>query len=281
MKTLNRYSARRFTQRAGLYAFVYAAGAILAVPFYYMVITSMKPLEEIARVPVSLTLTHPTLDPYRTLLEGLAYGRFMMNSLIVATATMLGSMFFCTLAGYAFAKHKFPYRDALFLFLLSTMLIPGTVLLVPGFLLMRDFGWLNTFLPLIIPNLAGSFNIFLARQFIQGVPDDLIDAARIDGCGEFRIYWQIIVPLSRPLLATLGILTFLWNWNNFVAPLIFILDESKFTLPLGLALLQGRYTKVENIQMAGAALAIIPVLVIFFIFQNQIVKSFSTSGLKE
>lgn len=268
-------------QRLALYAFVYAAGALLTVPFYYMTITSLKPLEEIARIPISLTLSHPTLDPYRTLLEGLAYGRFMMNSLFVATLTMAGSLFFCTLAGYAFAKHTFPHRDALFLMLLSTMLIPGTVLLVPGFLLMRDFGWLNTFLPLIVPNMAGAFNTFLARQFIEDVPDSLIEAARIDGCGPFRVYWQIILPLSRPLLATLGILTFLWNWNNFIGPLIFILDESKFTLPLGLALLQGRYTKLENIQMAGAALAILPVLVLFFFFQKQIVKSLSTSGLKE
>jgi len=161
------------------------------------------------------------------------------------------------------------------------MLIPGSVLLVPGFLLMRDFGWLDTFWPLIVPNLAGAFNVFLARQFIELIPDDLIDAARIDGCGEWRIYWQVILPLSRPLLATMGILTFLYNWNNFVSPLIFILDEAKFTLPLGLSLLQGQYTQIENIQMAGAALAIIPVLVLFFAFQNQIVKSFSTSGLKE
>ncbi len=267
--------------RIWLYVFVTIGGIIMFLPFYYMMITSFKTLEDITTIPISLTLSQPTAKPYTDLLEGLRYGRFMWNSLIIAVITTAGTIFFCTLSGYAFAKHRFPHRETLFMFLLSTMLIPGTVLLVPGFLLMRDFGWLNTFAPLIVPGMTGAFGIFLARQFIAEVPDDLIDAARIDGCSDFRIYWQVILPLSKPLIATLGILTFLYNWNNFISPLIYLLDESKFTLPLGLSLLQGRYTKMENIQMAGAALAIIPVLILFFVFQKQIVKSFSTSGLKE
>ncbi len=273
-------SKRNFS-RTSLYLIITLGGIIMFLPFYYMVITSFKTLEGITSIPISLTLSDPTIKPYTDLLEGLRYGRFMWNSLIIAVITTTGTIFFCTLSGYAFAKHRFPYRNALFMFLLSTMLIPGTVLLVPGFLLMRDFGWLNTYLPLVIPGMTGAFGIFLARQFISEIPDDLIDAARIDGCSDFRIYWQVILPLSKPLIATLGILTFLYNWNNFISPLIYLLDESKFTLPLGLSLLQGRYTKMENIQMAGAALAIIPVLILFFVFQKQIVKSFSTSGLKE
>jgi multiple sugar transport system permease protein len=272
--------AKRKFSRPMLYVFVTFLGVVMVLPFYYMVVTSFKTLEDVSSVPISLTITQPTLYPYKSLLQGLAYGKFMLNSLIIAVTTTVGTLFFCSLSGYAFAKHNFPYKNALFLFLLSTMLIPGTVLLVPGFLLMRDFGWLNTFLPLIVPGLTGAFGIFLARQFIQEIPDDLIDAAKIDGYSDFGIYWHIILPLSKPLMATLGILTFLYNWNNFITPLIYIFDESKFTLPLGLSLLQGRYVKMENIQMAGAALAIVPVLVLFFIFQKQIVKSLSTSGLK-
>lgn len=273
---------KRRLSRFGLYLTVTLFGLVLVLPFYYMVVTSFKSLEEISRVPISIGLPWPlSMEPYGTLLQGFAYWRFMGNSFYVATVTMIGAMLFSSLAGFAFAKHDFPFKNTLFVLLLCTMLIPGSVLLVPGFLLMRDFGWLDTFWPLIIPNLAGAFNVFLARQFIELIPDDLLDAARIDGCGEWRIYWQVILPLSRPLLATMGILTFLYNWNNFVSPLIFILDEAKFTLPLGLSLLQGQYTQIENVQMAGAALAIIPVLVLFFAFQNQIVNSFSTSGLKE
>lgn len=252
----------------------------MVMPFYYMVITSFKSIEDVSRVPISLALEAPTIRPYVQLLEGLNYGLFMWNSFLIAVATTVGTLFFCTLAGYAFAKHEFKLKRFFFYFLLSTMLIPGSVLLVPGFLLMRDLGWLNTFWPLIVPGISGAFGIFLARQFIEEIPDALIDAARIDGCSDFRIFWLVILPLSKPLLATLGILTFLYNWNNFISPLIYILDEDLYTLPLGLSLLQGRYTNTENVQMAGAALAIIPVLVLFLVFQKQIVKSLSMSGLK-
>ncbi len=279
MKNFSLIRFKNKMPRVFLYFFVTAFGLIMVLPFYYMIITSFKTLEEVTKVPISLSLKEPTLKPYKDLLDGLAYGKFMLNSFLAVTTT-LGTLFFCTLSGYAFAKHRFPFKNFFFMFLLSTMLIPGSVLLVPGFLLMRDFGWLNTFLPLIVPGMTGAFGIFLSRQFIQEIPDALIDAARIDGASDFRVYWQIILPLSKPLLATLAILTFLYNWNNFISPLIYIFDESKYTLPLGLSLLQGRYTNWENVQMAGAALAIIPVLVLFFIFQKQIVKSLSTSGLK-
>ena len=231
-------------------------------------------------MPISLGLSEPTLDAYRTLLSGMPYGRFVLNSLIVASVTTLGTMFFCTLAGYAFAKHDFRYKRILFASLLATMLVPGAVLLVPSFLLMRDFGWLNSLWALIVPHLGGAFGVFLARQFIEEIPDALIDAARIDGCTEFQVFRRVVLPLSKPLLATLGILTFLSNWNSFVGPLIYIFDEELFTLPLGLSLLQGRYTRTENVQMAGAALAVIPVLILFVFLQKRIVKSLASSGLK-
>lgn len=280
MENLALLKFREKLARLVLYLIVILCGLLMVLPFYYMIVTSFKSLEAVTKVPISLTLTEPTLKPYQTLLEGLTYGRFMWNSFVVALATTLGTLFFCTLSGYAFAKHEFPFKNFLYLLLLSTLLIPQSVLLVPGFLLMRDFGWLNTFLPLILPGMTGAFGIFLSRQFIREIPDDLLDAARIDGSGDFRIYWQIILPLSKPLLATLGILTFLYNWNNFISPLIYIFDESKYTLPLGLSLLQGRYTNTENVQMAGAALSIVPVLILFLVFQKQIVKSLSSSGLK-
>jgi len=266
--------------RIGLYAAVLAGGVVMALPFYYMLITSLKRLEDVSKVPISLGLAHPTLKAYRTLLEGFPYVLFVYNSLIVSVTTTVGSMLLCALAGYAFAKHEFKYKRPLFLLLLSTMLIPHSVLLVPGFLLMRDFGWLNTFWPLIVPNLAGAFGVFLSRQFIREIPDALLDAARIDGCNDWQVFWKVVLPLSKPLLATLGILTFLHNWNSFLGPLIYLLDEKLFTLPLGLSLLQGRYTRAENVQMAGAALAVIPVLLVFLLFQKQIVKSLTTSGLK-
>ena len=274
------HTGRRFSRMA-VYGVVSLFGLLMVMPFYYMIITSVKTIGEVMAIPINLAPTlHPTLEPYRLLLTGLNYLKFMGNSFFIAIISTTGAMFFSSLAGYTFAKHKFPYKNKIFMAILMTMMIPPTVLLVPGFLLMRDLGWLNTYLPLIIPGLASAFNIFLARQFMESIPDALLDAGKIDGASDFRLYWSVILPLSKPMLATLGILTFLRNWNSFLGPLIYLLDEDKYTLPLALSMLQGRFSKIENVQMAGAAMAIIPVLVLFFIFQRQIVKSLSTSGLK-
>ena len=203
------------------------------------------------------------------------------NSFKVAFILTIGSMLLCTLAGYAFAKHNFPGKNALFLILLATMMIPGSVLLVPDFLLMRDFGWLNSFKPLIIPGLAGAFGVFLARQFVSKIPDSLIESAKLDGASEPRIFFSFILPLTKPLLATLGILTFLGSWNSILGPLIYLIDQDKYTLPLEVAMLQGRFPGADNVQMAGAVLSILPVLIIFAFFQRQIVNSLASSGLKE
>lgn len=272
-------------ERAVVYLLLSVGAIALALPFYYMLITSIKPMTEIAQPDVSFTVAHPTLQPYRDLFdvkssEGLVL-RSAVNSVIIAVLSTGGGMLLCTLAGYAFAKHRFPGRDVIFLVLLSTMMIPGSVLLVPSFLLMRDFGWLDTWLPLIVPGLAGAFGVFLARQFMQKIPDSLVECAKIEGCGEARIFRSIILPLSKPLLATLGIMTFLGSWNSFLSPLIILLDERKFTLPLVVAMLQGRFPGKDDVQMAGAMVSILPVLVLFFIFQRQIVQSLASSGLKE
>lgn len=263
------------------YGLLGAGGLLLALPFYYMVVTSVKPDDELAQTSVSLIAHHPTLKPYTDLIEGDAILRATWNSFLIAAATTLGSMLFCSLAGYAFAKHRFPGREALFLTLLATMMVPATVLLVPGYLLMRDFGWLDTWLPLIVPGMAGAFGVFLARQFMQKIPDSLLESAKLDGAGESRIFASIVLPNVKPLLATLGILTFLGSWNSFVGPLIMLLDEKKYPLPLVISLLQGRFPYKDNVQMAGAVISIAPVLVLFFLFQRQIVQSLAGSGLKE
>lgn len=254
---------------------------VMALPFYYMIITSLKAVAEVSEPRISLIVHRPTLAPYNDLLKGSLFLRSAFNSLLIALAATAGSMILCPLAGYAFAKHRFPGRDFIFVGLLSTMMIPGTVLLVPGFLLFRDFGWLDTWLPLIVPGMAGVFGVFLSRQFIQKLPDSLIDAARVDGLPEWGIFARVVVPLSKPLLATLAIFTFLGSWNSFIGPLIFLQDEKKFTLPLVIAMLQGRFQGKENVQMAGAVMSILPVLIVFFIFQRQIVESLANTGLKE
>lgn len=264
-----------------VYALLALGAIVLGLPFYYMLVTSVKPMEEVAQPVPSLIVRHPTLEPYRDLFDAGLVLRSTWNSLLIGLLTTVGSMFFCTLAGYAFAKHRFPGRDGLFLLLLTTMMIPGSVLLVPNFLLMRDLHWLDTWLPLVVPGLAGAFGVFLTRQFMTKIPDSLLESAKIEGAGEWRIFRSIVVPLSKPVLATLGIMTFLGSWNSFLSPLIFLLDEKKFTLPLVMAMLQGRFPGKDNWQMAGATISIVPVLILFFLFQRQIVQSLAGSGLKE
>lgn len=265
------------------YAVLLFAGVLMVLPFYFMIVTSLKPDNETISTTLRLWVDEPTLDGYRKLLDpqGVPFMRSVLNSVFIAFVTVAGNLILCPLAGYAFAKHRFPGREAIFITLLSTMMIPGTVLLVPGFLLARDFGWLNTWLPLIVPAMAGVFGVFLSRQFIRNIPDSLIEAARIDGCSEIRIFATVIMPLCKPLLATLGIFAFLGSWNSFLGPLVILRDEHLLTLPLVMALLQGRFTGNQNVQMAGAVISILPVLVIFFLFQRQIVESLANSGLKE
>jgi multiple sugar transport system permease protein len=268
-------------ERALVYGLLAFCAIFMAMPFYYMVITSFKPMTEVSSATVSMFVKKPTIEPYQNLIDGSLFLRSCWNSLVVAGLLTIGNMILCPLAGYAFAKHQFPGRDKIFVALLTTMMIPGTVLLVPGFLLFRDFGWLDSWTPLIVPGVAGVFGVFLSRQFIEKLPDSLIDAAKVDGFSEPRIFAQVVMPLSKPLLATLGIFTFLGAWNSFLGPLIILLDERKFTLPLVIAMLQGRFVGKENVQMAGAMMSVLPVLVIFFIFQRQIVESLANTGAKE
>jgi multiple sugar transport system permease protein len=272
---------RSRTETIVVYSLLALGALMLALPFYYMIVTSIKPNTEIAQATVSLGVSKPTLQPYADLFEGDLVLRATWNSFIVAALTTLGAIFFCTLAGYAFAKHEFPGKNGLFFTLLATMMIPGSVLLVPSFLLMRDFGWLDTWMPLIIPGMAGAFGVFLARQFIEKIPNSFLESAKLDGASEPRIFASVVLPLTKPLLATLGIMTLLGSWNSFLGPLIILLDEKKFTLPLVIAMLQGRFPGKDNMQMAGAMISILPVLVLFAIFQRQIVNSLASSGLKD
>ncbi len=182
-----------------VYGVLTLSAIVMALPFYYMVITSLKPATEVSQPTVSLIVQHPTLKPYTDLIEGDQVLQATWNSFVIALLTTIGSMLFCTLAGYAFAKHNFPGKNLLFLTLLATMMIPGSVLLVPSFLLMRDFGWLDTWLPLIVPGLAGAFGVFLARQFISKIPNSLIESAKLDGATEPRIFASLILPLAKPL----------------------------------------------------------------------------------
>ncbi len=259
-----------------------AIGAtVMILPYYWMFITSIKPPEEIHTYPPQFFVRHPTWQPYVDLFRLLPMGRSLFNSLFVATAVTLSNVVFCSLAGYAFSKLRFPGRDGMFFTLLASMMIPWQVNLIPGYLIVRSLGWLNTFWALIIPKLALPFGIFLCRQYIMSIPNDLIEAARIDGCTEFGIYRRVILPLITPALATLSIFTFLAQWNDFVWPLVVIHSSSMRTVPLTISVLNGQFGTNFAMVMAGAVVVTVPVIAIFLVFQRQFLKGVVLTTIRE
>lgn len=268
--------------RKALIVLILVAGAVLMIlPYYWMAISSLKPSVELYTYPPRFYVQRPTLDPYRELFTLLPMARALFNSIFVASMVTCSNLFFCSLAGYAFAKLRFPGRDAIFLAFISAMMIPWQVSLIPGFLIIRNLGWLNTFWALIVPNLAMPFGIFLCRQYIMSIPDGLIEAARIDGYNEFGIYGKIILPLVRPALATLAIFTFLSQWNSFVWPLIVTQSSQMRTVPLIIAVLNGQFGANFAMVMAGALIVTLPMLVVFLMFQRQFIKGVFLTSIRE
>ncbi|MDP2912654.1 MAG: carbohydrate ABC transporter permease [Candidatus Omnitrophota bacterium] len=266
--------------KTAIYVFLFAGAISMAIPYLWMFVTSIKPIEEIQSYPPSFIVKNPTALPYQDLFRLIPMWRYIWNSVYVAGAVTLANIFFCSLAGYAFAKHKFWGRDKIFFVLLGSLMIPWQVNLISGFVLMRKLGWLNSYNALVIPVMAGVFGLFLCRQFIMSIPDDLIDAARIDGCGEFTIYRLVILPLIKPVLATLAIFTFLQQWNNFIWPLVVINSSSMRTLPLALSVLNGQFGTNFAMVMAGAVVATTPMLIVFLSFQKYFMKGIAMTGLK-
>jgi len=254
---------------------------VVMTPFVWMLLSSFKPEAEIRANPPTWWPQTFTLENFTELFTRLDFPQFFTNSAIVAVFVTLGNLVFCSMLGYAFAKIDFWGRDWLFRIVLGTMMIPGIVMLVPLFVLVSRLGLVNTYAGLILPFLAGPFGVFLMRQFISSLPDELIDAGRIDGAGEFRIFAQIILPLCKPALATLGILTFLGSWNNFLWPLVVASGEDKYTLPVALALYSvGQNENNYGLMLAGAVAVVAPVVVVFLILQKHIIQGIATSGIK-
>jgi multiple sugar transport system permease protein len=287
---------RRFRPTRALRYVILSAGAILFVaPFAYMVSSSFQPLSEIFSYPPQWIPSNPTLDNYVGFFgSGHQIGRWVLNSVITTATITILQLFFSSLVAYTFAKRTFPGRDFLFFLGLATMMLPVQVTLIPNYLILRGIplfggndlagvgghGWLDSYWGIIVPNLVNPFGIFLLRQYMKSIPDELLDAARIDGAGHFKLYWKVVLPLSRPALAALAILTFQFWWSAFFWPLIVISSPSMYTLPLGLALFQEQYRTVWNLIMAGSVLAAIPLIVIFLIFQRQFVRGISLQGMK-
>ena len=264
-----------------IYAVLGAGLVLLVGPFLWMLLGSFRPNRELQEVPPSWLPENPTLDNYRQLFEVLDFPTFFFNSTVVAVAITLGNLVFCSMLGYALAKLRFPGKRAIFAVVLGTLMVPGVVLFVPLFVLVSNLGMANSFPGLIFPFLAGPFGVFLMRQFILGLPDELIQAARVDGASEFRIFRSIILPLCKPVLATLGILTFLTSWNQFLWPLVVAQSEDKYTLPVALAIYSiGEKRADYGLLMAGSVVVVIPVLIVFLALQRHFVRGIAMTGIK-
>jgi multiple sugar transport system permease protein len=267
-------------QAVVLYGLLIIGSIVSLLPMVWMLAASFMSAGDATSQPPRLLPGDPTLEHYRTLFTRLNLGRYLLNSIIIAGSATIFSLFINSMAGYAFAKLRFKGRDRLFRLLTLGLVIPVQVSMLPLFLLMRELGLINTYMGAIIPALASIFGIFLIRQYTMAVPDDLIDAARIDGAGEFRIYWSVIVPVIRPILATLAIWTFLSTWNDFMWPLIVLNDDSMYTLPVALANLSGERIQDTELMMAGSVLTVLPVLLVFLFLQRYYVEGITAGSVK-
>jgi multiple sugar transport system permease protein len=260
---------------------ILSLGALLMVaPFIWMLSTSFKPQAETITFPPQLLPRNPTLANYQEVFERLNIGRLYWNTAYVAVIKTVLNVYLSTLIGYVFGKFHFRGREVLFYLILSTWIIPFEVYMIPLYVMMVNFNLGNTYWALILPELSSAYAIFLFRQFMFTIPNDLLDAARIDGAGEWRIFHRIVLPLSRPVVATLVAFYFMWNWNDFLWPLIVLTTSDKYLLPVGLSVFVSEFGTQYGLIMAGASLAIVPVLLVFVAMQRYIIEGIALTGFK-
>lgn len=273
---------RRFpTGRALTYAVLVVGVALWLLPFVWMVLGSVKTQREILTKPPTIWPQDPTFDNFGRWFTDLGFGQFFANSVVVAVVTVLGNLVFCSMVGYALAKMDFPGKKVLFAVVMITLMVPGVVTFVPLFVQVTSLGLLNTYPALILPFLTQPLGVFLMRQFMLGIPEPLMEAARIDGAGELRIFARVVMPLCGPPLATLGILTFLGSWNNFLWPLVAAQSQDMYTLPVALSLYStGQQATDYGLLLAGAVLVITPILLLFVALQRYFIQGVATVGLK-
>ncbi|MET3729473.1 multiple sugar transport system permease protein [Fictibacillus halophilus] len=254
-------------------------GLLVAIPFIWMILSAFKPESEVLQLTPTLWPETFTTENFVYLFENMNFGVYLRNTIIIVLCSFVG-LFFNAMAGYAFAKYKFKGREKLFYLVLATMMIPGQVTMIPVYLILNQMGLTNTMAGVVLPGLVGAFSIFLFRQFMSTIPDELLEAARLDGASEFRVFMQLVLPISKPIMAVQGILTFIAGWNSFLWPLIIANDESLYTLSVGLSLLKGQYGGNFALQMAGSTFMVVPIVIIFIIFQKHIIEGYTISGMK-
>ncbi|WP_157338506.1 carbohydrate ABC transporter permease [Paenibacillus lutrae] len=252
----------------------------MILPFLWMVLTSFKTLPESLKVPPEIFPGTWQFENFTKVWSKNNFGRYYLNSIFVTAGRTIGQLILCSLAAFAFARLRFPGKNILFFAILSVLMVPSQVVLIPNFILMQQFRWLDTFYALIVPGIFSAFGTFLLRQFFMGLPKDLDEAAKIDGCSLFGIYWRIYLPLSKPALVALAIFTILAAWNDFFFPLIMTSSDSMRVLPVGIATFQGQYGTDYPLLMAGALLATLPMILMFIFFQRYFIEGIAMTGTK-
>jgi ABC-type glycerol-3-phosphate transport system permease component len=270
----------RVRRRWGRAALLGVVAALLVFPLYWLVATALAPRGELQGSDLRLWPSSVDLSNFTRPLGALPFGNWYVNSTAIAVVAVLITVVVNLLAGYVLAKMRFRGRNVVFLALLATLMIPVQVVMIPQFRIVAELGWLNTYWAVIIPRAAEAFGVFLARQYMLSIPDDLIDAARLDGASAFRVFRSIVLPLSRPLIAVLVIFTFMYRWNELAWPLIVLRDAELYTVPVGLAFLQGQYTTDYSALMSMALLSTLPMVLVFAVFQRYLVEGIATTGLK-
>jgi len=254
---------------------------IMVGPFLWMLLGSLKTQRELIQATPTWLPEHPTTDNYRRLFDRLDFPRYFWNSTLIAVMITISNLLFCSMMGYALAKLRFAGRNLLFLLVLGTMLVPGSVTLVPLFVLMAKLNLVDNPLAVILPAAAGPVGVFLMRQFMLGIPDELLEAGRVDGASEFFLFRKVVLPLSAPALAALAILTFLPAWNALLWPLVVLTSENHFTLPVALAIFaRGQFAADYGLLMAGSVVLVVPVIVLFLVLQRHFTQSFTMTGIK-
>ena len=256
------------------------AAAIALFPLLWMLSVSFMPPGSASALPPPLLPAHPTIENYRELFVHAGMGRYLFNSLLVSSAITVLSLAFNLMAGYAFAKLRFAGRERLFQALIGALVIPAQVAMLPLFLLLKYIGLVNSYVGVIVPGMATVFGIFLVRQYARGIPDELLEAARIDGAGEWRIFGQIVLPLLKPIMVTLAIFTFLAAWNDFMWPLIVLTGQEHYTLPIGLASLAREHAQDSELMMAGSVVTVLPVLLLFLAMQRYYLEGLLLGSVK-
>ncbi|MGO4697890.1 carbohydrate ABC transporter permease [Paenibacillus sp. 2TAB26] len=264
-----------------LHVVLIIGACIMGLPFLWMILSALKDLSQVFVVPPKWIPEPFVWSNFKTSLTALPFGRAYFNSFYINVIVVFAQLITCSMAAYAFAKIRFPFREPLFILFLATMMVPGQVTIIPLYLMMKNFGWLDTHQSIIVPAaLLNAFGVFLLRQFFRGIPKEMEEAAIVDGANRFTIYTRIMLPLVKPALSALGIFTFLGMWNNFFYPLIFLNSPEQFTVPMMLNLYRGMYATDWTLMMAGASIALLPVLVVYMIGQRYIIEGVTLSGIK-